>query len=369
MLDELSAHQKLDLLERFSTPEEIYEADTLPDGTSINKDLRRALTVQQVCKRKNIGILTIGDSAYPPRLRNIADPPLVLYYSGVLPRWEDQPVIGVVGTRKASPYGRNMARELSEQIAQSGGLVVSGAASGIDACALDGAMCTGATAVAVLGCGVDVVYPTTNRKLFIDLEAKGCILSEYPPGTGPKPWQFPARNRIISGLSNGVLVVEAPQKSGALITARDAAAQGRDVFVVPGNIDGETCQGSNALLRDGAAAVFSGWDVLCDYQGSYPQLVRPEQPKVAIKEKVQTEPDKKYVDIPVPKPYSVIENTKDELTQQEQALLACLDRTPKPVDAVIAEAQVPVPVALRLLTKLALSGYVVNHPGKLISRK
>ena len=369
MLTELSTHQKLDLLERFSTPEEIYRAEVLPDGTRLNKDLQRALMVQQVCKRKNIGILNICDGRYPVRLRNIADPPLVLYCKGILPQWELQPAIGVVGTRRATPYGRDMAKELSAQIAQCGGLVISGAASGIDACALNGALETGATAVAVLGCGVDIVYPTTNRRLFMELEAKGCILSEYPPGTGPKPWHFPARNRIISGLCNGVLVVEAPQKSGALITARNAANQGRDLFVVPGNIDMETCQGSNALLRDGATAVFSGWDVLCDYREQYPKVVRPQQSKIPVAKKKQAEPDKKDIDIPVPKPYSVIENTKDELTEQEQKLLSCVDRTPMPMDAVVAAAHIPVQEALRLLTKLALSGHVVNHPGKLISRK
>lgn len=377
MLTGISLRQKLALLERFSDPEEIYGTDCLPEGLELDRDLGLAEAVVKDCKRRHIGILPFGDKAYPVRLRNISDPPLVLYYKGILPDFDKQPAIGVVGTRKASAYGLNAAQTISRQIAASGGLVVSGGASGVDTWALQGALDADAPAVTVLGCGADVVYPRTNRRIFAQIEEKGCILSEYLPGTQPKPWQFPERNRIISGISNGVLVVEAPEKSGALITAQRALEQGRDVFVVPGNIDVETCSGSNALLQEGAYAVFSGWDTLKDYAAQYPQTVKPGSSEPSGKKipvfkqdcgSDQHRSDKKDVDIPEVKPYSVIDNGQVRQSDQEQLLLSCMDRRPIPVDEVIARSGLPAGVVLGMLTKLALRGEVIHHPGKLVSR-
>lgn len=376
MLVGLSPRQKLALLERFSDPEEIYNTDTLPGDMELDRDLTQAQTLLRVCRRKNIGIVPFADRAYPSRLRSISDPPLVLYYKGMLPDFEKLPVIGVVGTRKATPYGQNTAKRISAQIAACGGLVISGGALGIDTWALQGALEEGAPTVAVLGCGVDVAYPRENRPLFTKIAETGCLLSEYPPGTGPKPWHFPARNRIISGMGNGVLVVEAPAKSGALITARDAMEQGRDVYAVPGNVDVDTCTGSNMLLQEGAYAAFSGWDTLKAYEAQYPGIVKRNSRQkemldisAGISVRQQVISDKKDVDIAVCKPYSVIENTSTGLTEQEVQLLSCMDRRPVPVDAVIAKVQLPTATVLSMLTKLALRGLVVNHPGKLVSRK
>lgn len=376
MLPGLSVRQKLALLERYSDPEEIFHA---PDAVSTadlpadrkealsNKDTTEAERIVKLCTRKNIGILPFGAAAYPSRLRNISDPPLVLYYQGVLPDFEERPVVAVVGTRKASAYGLNQARQLSEQIAACGGMVVSGGALGVDTQALQGALAAGGQTVAVLGSGVDVAYPPSNRQLFYKIMDTGCLLSEYPPGTGPKPWQFPERNRILSGMSNGVLVIEAPEKSGALITARDALEQGRDVFVVPGNIDMPTCRGSNGLLQEGAGAVFSGWDAVREYAPQYPNIIQKQEIR-----QVRTEErtaDKKVIDNPASTPYSVIENENSRLTQEECALLACLDSTPRPVDEVVAQSGMAAGVVLSMLTKLALKGVVMNHPGKLVSAK
>ena len=180
----------------------------------------------------------------------------------------------MVGTRHASPYGMTTAKKMGYQITKCGGIVVSGMAYGIDGMAMKGALTAGAPVVGILGCGAEMVYPPSNRPLFSDVENYGCIMSEFPPGTPPVKWNFPKRNRIISGMSCGVLVVEAPEKSGALITARCAADQGRDVFVVPGNIDVPTFVGSNRLLRDGAIAVSSGWDILSEYQMQFPDKIR-----------------------------------------------------------------------------------------------
>jgi len=380
-LPKLSLQQKLALLEHYPSPEDIfYSADfpELPDNIAQaleNKDLTLARSILRVCGETQVSVLAMTDSAYPSRLRNISDPPLVLYYKGALPDFAGQPVIGIVGTRKATAYGNNNARVISRQIARCGGLVVSGGAGGIDTAALQGAAQTGRQTVAVLGCGVNVVYPASNRDLFTQISKNGCLMSEYPPETGPKPWQFPERNRIISGLSDGVLVVEAPEKSGALITARNAVEQGRDVFAVPGNIGVPACAGSNALLQETAISVSSGWDVVKRYADLYPDVtpagmepkadfsrVRVAQP-VSYPEQ-NTQPDKKSIDNPAINAYSVLDNS---LTEQEKAVLHCLSNTPVAVDEVITKTGIPATEVLRVITALALKGLVTNHPGRLVS--
>ena len=269
----LSDRMKLALLQQFQDPEEIYFADSGAfdhvDGMSAeikqaltDRDLSRSEKILEACHKEQIHLLTFRDAAYPVRLKNIPDPPVLLYYRGVLPDFDGNPVIGVVGTRKASAYGLTTAKRMGYQIGRCGGILVSGMAYGIDSMAMSGALTAGAAVVGVLGCGADIVYPPSGKGLFRDTERYGCILSEFAPGTPPLAFHFPKRNRIIAGLSCGVLVVEAPEKSGALITARQALDQGRDVFAVPGNIDVPSLAGSNQLLRDGAIPVFSGWDVL-----------------------------------------------------------------------------------------------------------
>lgn len=388
LLPDISLGQKLKLLEHFRDPEEIYLTEDYSGIGQLspeqckslrNKDLSSAQKMLKSCAAQHIGILTYSDAGYPRRLRNIDEAPLVLFYKGILPDFETRPVIGVVGTRKASAYGLVQARQLSQQITACGGLVVSGGAAGIDTLALQGAMEAGGQTVAVLGCGVDVVYPKTNKHLFQQIERNGCLLSEYLPGTEPKPWQFPQRNRIISGVSNGVLVVEAPEKSGALITAGEAARQGRDVFVVPCNIDVPTGVGSNALLQECGTAVFSGWDVLKEYAAQYPESVEKRQPELRVvhnaaepaktkqTERIFALPDKKGVDNPVASPYSVLDEKEIRLTPEERQVLACLCGIPCPVDEVLAQLDMPSAQVLGILTRLSLKGMVKNHPGRLVS--
>lgn len=385
MLHGISLRKKLQLLEHFSDPEELYYAETGEDVSQLprelaqvlsDKDLSAARQIEKQCADKHIRIFTYRDAAYPDRLRSIHNPPLVLYYKGTLPNFEMQPVVGVVGTRKASAYGKMNAQDMSRELAACGALVISGGAAGIDTEALKGAMETDAPVVAVLGCGVDVVFPAANRGLFQKIEEQGCLISEYPPGTEPKPWQFPERNRIISGLAHGILVVEAPAKSGALITAKEAMEQGRDVFAVPGNINMSSCAGSNSLLQEGAAAVVCGWDVLKDYASQYPGVQRrePVQKIPVVREPVRTvqwdqEPasDKKAVDNSQLNAYSVQGSDAPDFLSRK--LLECLDTEPTPVDEVIARVQEPAAEVLTALTKLALSGKVINHPGRLVSVK
>ena len=206
-------------------------------------------------------VLTWESADYPRLLREIADPPPVLYVKGTITE-EDAWAVAVVGTRRASPYGREVTRRLTETLARSGITIVSGMARGIDAEAHWSALKAGGRSIAVLGCGIDQVYPPEHRKLAAEIAAHGAVVSDYPLGTPPEGINFPPRNRIISGLTLGVLVTDAGVRSGALITADFAAEQGRDVFAVPGSILARGCAGTNGLIRDGAHVVLGPEDIL-----------------------------------------------------------------------------------------------------------
>lgn len=391
-LSGINCRQKRQLLESFRDPEEIYLAQSKVFPADVaealdQKDLSAARAIAKQCSKEGIGILTYGDAAYPERLRNIEDPPMVLYYKGILPDWNVQPAIGVVGTRKASAYGLQTARLLSAQIAACGGMVVSGAAAGIDTAAMEGALEAERPVIGVLGGGVDVVYPAKNRELYRRTGEKGCLLSEYPPGTRPFGSHFLHRNRIISGISDGVLVVEAPERSGALNTARHAFSQGRDMFVVPGNLGVETCLGSNALLQEGAYAALSGWDVVKHYENLYPGAVtfrkitlekqaEPALQKVAqvsrIPEKEQQKKEtlpKNVIDNQGESTYSVINKPAVSLSDQENAVLELLSREPRFADSVMDAADLPSGTVQSILTRLAIKGLVQYHPDGRISRK
>jgi DNA processing protein len=378
-LNKISAAQKIALLERFSDPEEIFALGAAAlkqtDGVTgqmlqeMNaKDLSAAEKIVKICADKGIDIVTFADKAYPARLRNIYDPPMVLYCKGTLPNTEAAPVIGVVGTRKATAYGLSVARDMSRQIAACGGIVVSGGAGGIDTLALQGALEMEKSVVAVLGCGVDICYPKENKRLFDRIPEKGCLISEYAPGTRPYSWNFPRRNRIISGMSNGVLVVEAPEKSGALITAREALEQGRDVFVVPGNINVAACAGSNALLQGYAMAAFTGWDILQEYQQMYPGAVQKREVPAHIREaeytpaKVAQQPAKPQQEA------NPVSAKPIELTAEEEMVAKCLTQEPRQVDEIIARLKLPAAKVMSILTMLTVKGVVCSHPGKRVSK-
>ena len=384
----ISLFAKRQLLETFHDPEELYRAEekALPKEIAEalqHKDLTEATQIAARCREKNIRILTYLDAAYPERLRNIEDPPMVLYYKGTLPQWQTQPVIGVVGTRKASSYGLQTAHLLSTQIASCGGLVVSGAATGIDTYAMNGALDAGKPTVGVLGSGVDVVYPASNRQLYRATEESGCLISEYPPGHRPFPWNFLQRNRIISGISDGLLVVEAPEKSGALNTARHAFTQGRDLFVVPGNLGVDSCTGSNGLLQEGAYAALSGWDVVKHYETLYPgavenRLVSLQKPLAELTEVLMV-PEKgenkknassqKTIDNGVKSTYSVIKQRPSNLSEQETAVLAILGDTPQLIDSVLDASDLPSGTVQSILTRLTIKGLVIQYPDGRIARQ
>jgi len=232
---------------------------------------RRAEAIRERCASEGIAILTFDSPGYPAALRGIPAPPLILYRAGS--PFPEDPAVAVVGSRAPTGPGMDFARQLSGDLAGSGWTVVSGMARGIDAAAHAGALGAGGITVAVLGCGVDVVYPPEHGRLREEILDRGAVLSEYPPGTLPLPQRFPARNRIVSGICRGVVVAEAPERSGALITARIALEQGREVFAVPGNPWFAHTAGSNRLLREGATPVCSAADVSEALGGRPPRLL------------------------------------------------------------------------------------------------
>jgi DNA processing protein len=250
------------LLEHFGSPQAAWEAS--PDeleAAGLSARLAEAVVqarkgqaleqAWQAVLEQGLGVLTWDDPAYPRRLKEIDQPPPVLYLRGALAE-EDQWAVAIVGTRRATAYGRQAAAELAAGLAQRGITVVSGLARGIDAIAHQAALKAGGRSLAVLGCGVDQVYPPEHRRLAEQLCAQGGLLSDYPPGTPPEAANFPPRNRIISGLSLAVVVIEAGESSGALITASFAGEQGRAVFALPGNIYAPQSKGTNRLIQEGA---------------------------------------------------------------------------------------------------------------------
>lgn len=210
-----------------------------------------------------IGVITLVDQDYPSLLMQIYDPPAVLFYQGDL-TVTNEPGLAVVGSRKATEYGKTVANKLASDLAVAGVVVISGMARGIDTSAHFGALQAGGKTAAVLGCGLDICYPPENRKLRDEIVRSGLVLSEFPPGTTPKPHHFPMRNRIISGLALATIVVEAAEKSGALITADCALEQGREVFAVPGSINSPNSRGCHKLIKEGAAMAEHAADILCE---------------------------------------------------------------------------------------------------------
>jgi DNA processing protein len=260
------------LLERFDSPAQALAATpkalsevkgvTPPVVLAIGGDVCRRFAEDE-CRRietAGVRLLTFLDAEYPRQLFEIGDPPPLLYLRGGIPVWE--PALAVVGSRRATREGLKVAERLSAELATAGILVVSGLARGIDTAAHRGALNGGGSTVAVLGCGLDITYPPENRDLADQISKAGCIISEFTMGTQPLAEHFPRRNRIISGLSRGVLVVEAVEKSGSLITANYALDQGREVLAVPGPISSASCRGSNRLIKQGAQLVDCLEDIL-----------------------------------------------------------------------------------------------------------
>ncbi len=229
------------------------------------------------CVKNQISIITVFDENYPKRLYNISDKPLLLYIKGDIGDIDNSPAVSVVGPRNISDFGKKAAFSISKRLAKGNIIVVSGAAVGADTCAHKGALAAGGKTIAVLGCGICYDYLPQNRQLRNEISKNGCLVSEHPPYAATTRYGFPIRNRIISALSLGTVVVEASLKSGSLITARLANEQGRDVFVIPGNPTLDNYKGSNALLRDGAIPLLNALDVFNQYLHQFPDKIDVEK--------------------------------------------------------------------------------------------
>ena len=294
-------------------------------------------------------VITMEDPEYPVLLKNIFDPPFVLYVKGDLSCLAKR-AVAIVGSRFASPTGLRSAKKLAEDLAEQGVLVVSGLARGIDTEAHEGALAKGETC-AVLGCGPDVCYPPENRKLFDMIPLKGAIVSEHPPGTKPEKFHFPRRNRVISGLSSGTVVVEASSRSGALITSSFAMEQGRDVFAMPGEINAQNTKGSNNLIRQGAKFVENYLDVLEALEFQSPRIYSPERQYPKEQESV------KIPEVPA------------ELTALERKILESLPAGKvMRVDAIIEASGAKVHEAESVLLMLELKDLIRQEPGKRFKR-
>ncbi|HSV72592.1 MAG TPA: DNA-processing protein DprA [Chthonomonadales bacterium] len=348
---QLQASMANALLDAFGDPEAVFSASPAAVGEvdgltprAINalRDPAFMPTAVQSARIESgdVCILPRTDPDYPQPLRGVPDAPPVLFVMGRLDE-RDRFAVGIVGTRQASPYGRSVTAKLARDLAQAGMTVVSGGALGIDAAAHRAALDAGGRTLVVLGCGIDVNYPRENRPMFDAVAARdqGAVLSEWPLTASPEPWRFPLRNRIISGLSMGVVVTEAPKQSGALITAGIAAEQGREVMAVPGNVDRPFSQGANELIRDGAHLVSSASDVL-----RVLNVLTLEPPASAQPVGTQTP-------------------SVSSLPEVQRVLMEHLSLTPKHLDALAADARLPTVEVSAQITMLELAGLVRRLPG------
>lgn len=375
---------RLRLLEHFGSPENVYYAqadDYLQvEGMTptlaaqlADKALVEAERILGECERLGTRILTMQDAAYPMRLRNIYEPPLLLYVKGALPLFDEEAAIAVVGTRRATPYGIETAEELAYAMAKQGALVVSGGAYGIDSAAHRGALRAGAKTVALLGCGIDVIYPPGNERLYRDIVASGALVTEYPPGTPARGGNFPVRNRIISGLCLATVVVEAPEpRSGALITAQTALEQGRDVFAVPGPIRAPMSRGCNRLIADGAAALVADTsDILWEYEARYPHKLhcgRVEMPNTTLPIPKGRVPEEKTArqdeEMPETLPKLDVRKGHTALTDDQIHILKQLQTGEAQADDLIEASGIPTRRVLSALTVLEIDGYIAQDSGK-----
>jgi len=358
--------RKKQILEHFGAPEAVYKARDreyldvpgikLEDmQVLMDKDIEIAGKIISCCKEIGCRTITLYDSDYPDRLRNIYDPPTVLYVKGNLPNIDDEPVVGVVGTRKCTLYGEKTAENVGYSLSRCGIVVATGLALGVDTAAVRGALRGGTPVIGVIGSGLDVIYPPENKTVFDDVESYGAVISEYPPGTPSVKTHFPARNRIISGLSVGIAVIEAPLKSGALITASRALEQGRDVFALPGNVDASTCEGTNALLREGAIPFVSAEDIIDEYIDLYPD-------KISLTNETES---KKPFDNSPKVDYIGLGNLLKKHHGDEKAILESIGLKSIHTDDIISDTGIPAKNVLTALTLLELSGCVLrNKNGK-----
>jgi DNA processing protein len=345
MVPEIGPVSGRKLLASFGSPENIFKADTAEllsvKGVSRERvgnirNFRQWDLVEKyvgAIERKGISVVPCQDNRYPEALKNIEDAPLVLYMKGeYIP--EDRFAIGVVGSRNHTPYGESVTQRIACELSAAGFTIISGLARGIDTLSHKSALAAGGRTIAVLGSGPDVYYPAENRGLSERISSSGCVISEFLPGTMPNKENFPRRNRLISGLSLGILVVEATDNSGSLITAAYALEQNKEVFAVPGNITSRNSEGTNKLIKQGAKIVLNTDDIIEELAPVLKGYIRTGR-----KEGLQLE-------------------------GEESRLCTMLSREPKHVDLISRESGMSINQLLGLLLSLELKGIVKQAGGK-----
>lgn len=344
----LSKKIKYSLYKKFGSIEKIYNAskedisniDVKISQNNVDKLCDKQIIVDEISKKikeYKVKLLTIDMEEYPLFLKNIPDPPVVLYTRGKFINLNEKMCVSVVGSRKMSVYGKNVAHAVSKQMAQKGAVIVSGMAYGIDTMAHIGALDGDGLTVAVLGCGVDIVYPKTNKVLMERIIENGMVISEFPMGLEPFNYNFPERNKIVASLSVATVVVEADLKSGSLITADLSKEYGKDVFAVPGNIDSPFAKGTNKLIKEGAYLLTSGDDVI----NKYPQH----------KDKLKVIENKKII------------NNEEKGSPIEQKILNILGKEPVSIDYLCSESKLDIATLNSTLLIMEVKGMIAKYPG------
>ena len=387
----IAGQATVQILEHFGSPEQVHAADRAAYETMgglsdsavrslLDKSLNDADRILGDCDRLGIRLLTLQDSTYPERLAAIHQPPLVLYWKGRQIAFDEEMAIAMVGAREATPYGVDIASRLSIELTRRGALVVSGMAQGIDAASVRGALKAGGPVVSVVAGGLDRVYPWYHKDLYEDVAAVGALISEYPPGTEHKGSHFPIRNRILSGLSVGVVAVECARSGGTLITIGHAMDQDREVFAVPGPVGAPMSEGTNRLIQTGSAKlIMDADDVLCEFEHRFPGKLRrtdPLPPETAeqrlegitpptVEKRPRALPqDKRQPKIQEKAEYLRWPDCKDKLTDDQRDVLLALDGGAARADDLVERTQIPARRVLSALTLLQIQGYVSEESGK-----
>lgn len=337
------------LLEGYFTSKELYNLS--------DYSVSDAQALLEYCEKLGETVLTPEDDCYPEPLRQIHNPPCALYVRGILPDFADVPAVSIVGTRKATATGKAAARSFAFELAKQGFVIVSGGALGIDTASHQGALQADGRTICVLGCGIAANYLMANASLRDAIAVKGALISEYPPETQASGSNFPIRNRIISGLSLGTLVVEAAAKSGSLITADFALEQGRDVFAVPAGIFSPVSQGVNSLIKCGAKPVSSANEITEEYFSRYPDKIHLDGRKTdVIIEDSNSEEEK------VKKPENL--PSANQLSPDAQILYSCLTVVPQHISELEKAAGLPAARLLSSVTELELEGMITSLSGR-----
>ncbi len=364
-IDGISIRKKWDILDYFKTAKDFFYADISEIKLFCSKNRINVNNILDVksealietyineISKYNIDFICKDSKSYPQLLKDILDAPLGLYIIGDMPN-DTQNKVGVIGARKCTQYGAINSYKFGKELGENNVVVVSGMAMGIDSMAHKGAIDAGGKTIAVLGCGLDIVYPQSNGGLREDIINNGCIISEFPIKTPPYPANFPMRNRIISGISDAVLVVESAKKSGTLITVGQALEQGRDIFAIPGNINNPMSEGTNNLIKECAFPVTHVDDILSNLGIIYKYEKHNNFNKGFNNEKLENKSNN----------IEKSENIKKLLAPDEKIVYACIKESPITIDEIILNAKVDIKTAQYVLTMLELKGYIQKLSGQ-----